>query len=131
MAKPFSPKTLVARIRAVLRRTGGDPVRELRSGELTLDSERQQVRRGEEPPIRLTPLEFRLRQHLMLNRGQVLTADALIEYVWGYEDTGDRVLLKQLIRRLRRKIEPDPAAPRYIETVPNIGYSFDDSYHSS
>ncbi len=126
VAKPFSPKTLVARIRAVLRRVSGEPPREVKSGALVLDTERQQVRRGEEPPIRLTPLEFRLLQHLMLNRGQVLTAETLIEYVWGYEDTGDRVLLKQLIRRLRRKIEPDPATPRYIETVPNIGYSFND-----
>ncbi len=127
VAKPFSPKTLVARIRAVLRRASVEPAREVKSGELSLDPERQQVQRGQEPAIRLTPLEFRLLQHLMLNRGQVLTADVLIEHVWGYEDTGDRVLLKQLIRRLRRKIEPDPANPRYIETIPNIGYSFTDT----
>ncbi len=130
VAKPFSPKTLVARIRAVLRRASGEPVRELSSSGLSLDPERQQVQRGDDPPIRLTPLEFRLLQHLMLNRGQVLTADTLIEHVWGYEDTGDRVLLKQLIRRLRRKIEPDPAVPRYIETVPNVGYSFNDAADS-
>ncbi len=126
IAKPFSPKTLVARIRAVLRRVNGEPVHELSSGGLTLDAERQQVCRGEESPIRLTPLEVRLLQQLMLNRGQVLSADNLIAHVWGYEDTGDRMLLKQLIRRLRRKIEPDPGAPRYIETIPNIGYTFND-----
>ncbi len=126
IAKPFSPKTLLARIRAVLRRAGAEPARDLNAGELVLDLERQQVRRGTEPPIHLTPLEFRLLQHLMVHRGQVLSADTLIEHVWGYEDSGDRDLLKQLVRRLRRKIEPEPSSPRYIETIPNVGYSFGD-----
>jgi DNA-binding response OmpR family regulator len=126
IAKPFSPKTLLARIRAVLRRAGAEPARDLNAGELTLDVERQQVRRGAAAPVHLTPLEFRLLHHLMVHRSQVLTAEALIEHVWGYEDTGDRDLLKQLIRRLRRKIEPDPANPRYIETIPNVGYCFNE-----
>ncbi len=126
VAKPFSPKTLLARMRAVLRRAGTEPARDLNVGGLMLDLERQQVRRGMERPIHLTPLEFRLLQHLMVHRGQVLAAETLIEHVWGYEDTGDRDLLKQLVRRLRRTIEPDPASPRDIETIPNIGYSFTD-----
>ncbi len=127
VAKPFSPKTLLARIRAVLRRAAAGPVRDLQAGEISLDVDRQEARVGERNPVHLTPLEFRLLQHLMVHRGQVLPADALIEHVWGYGDTGDRDLLKQLVRRLRRKIEPDPASPRYIETVPNVGYSFADS----
>ncbi len=126
IGKPFSPKTLVARIRAVLRRTGASGAADVKTGELVLDVDRQQVQRGHQAPTRLTPLEFRLLQYLMIHRGQVLTAESLIEHVWGYEDTGDKVLLKQLVRRLRRKIEQDPASPRYIETVPNIGYCFND-----
>ncbi len=126
VSKPFSPRTLVARIRAVLRRAGAEGDQEMASGDLALDPERLQLRRGDSPPIRLTPLEFRLLQHLMLHRGQVLASDQLIEHVWGYEDTGDRMLLKQLVRRLRRKIETDPGNPRFIETVPNIGYCFND-----
>jgi DNA-binding response OmpR family regulator len=124
IAKPFSPKTLLARMRAVLRRSESGPSAGMNEDELALDPERQQARRGRELPIHLTPLEFRLLQHLMLHRGQVSAAETLIEHVWGYQGTGDRDLLKQLIRRLRRKIEPDPANPIYIETVPNIGYSF-------
>src|SRR5919202_5842649 len=125
VAKPFSPKTLLARIRAVLRRAAGPvPTGDLHASDLTLDIDRQQVLRGDAPPIRLTPLEFRLLQYLMIHRGQVIPSEVLIEHVWGYDDTGDRMLLKQLIRRLRRKIETDPANPRYIETVPNIGYTF-------
>lgn len=124
IAKPFSPRTLLARMRAVLRRAGAPPIPNLDASGLRLDVERQHIRRGEAEPVRLTPLEFRLLHFLMLHRGQVLTPEQLIEHVWGYDDPGGRVLLKQLIRRLRRKIEVDPANPRYIETVPNIGYSF-------
>ncbi len=125
IAKPFSPATLLARIRAVLRRStttvpGGD----LTAGDLRLDVDRQQVVRGDTPPVHLTPLEFRLLQYLIVQQGQVVESDGLIQHVWGYDETGDRMLLKQLIRRLRRKIEPDPANPRYIETVPNVGYCF-------
>ena len=126
VAKPFSPNTLLARIRAVSRRTSAGPVGNMSAGEMALQIDRQQVVRGDEPPIHLTPLEFRLMQHLMVHRGHVLSTETLIEHVWGYEGTGDRDLLKQLIRRLRRKIESDPANPRYIETVPNIGYCFTD-----
>ncbi len=126
VAKPFSPKTLLARIRAVSRRMSPGPIGNLSAGDLALQIDRQQVVRGDGPPIHLTPLEFRLLQHLMIHRGQVLSTETLIEHVWGYAGTGDRDLLKQLIRRLRRKIESDPAHPRYIETVPNIGYCFAD-----
>ncbi len=91
---------------------------------LTLDVDRQELLAEGQAHTRLTPLEFRLLQHLMAHPGQVLPSEQLIEHVWGYEGTGDRVLLKQLVRRLRRKIEPDPANPRYIETIPNVGYSF-------
>jgi DNA-binding response OmpR family regulator len=123
IAKPFSPRTLVARIRAVLRRGGKVPPSDLEVGELRLDVDRQEVQRGEEPSIKLTPLEYRLMHFLLVHQGQVLTSEQLIEHVWGYGDTGDRTLLKQLVRRLRRKVERDPAQPRYIETIPNVGYT--------
>ncbi len=125
IAKPFSPKTLLARVRAVLRRAQSVPATgDLSTIDWKLDPDRQQVTRADQPPVHLTPLEFRLLQYLMVHRGQVLESDALVQHVWGYEETGDRILLKQLVRRLRVKIEADPANPVYIETVPNIGYSF-------
>jgi len=123
IAKPFSPKNLLARIRAVLRRSGKQPPADLTFGDLTLDVDRQEVRRAGGEAIKLTPLEFRLLHYLFVNQGQVLPSDMIIEYVWGYGDSGDRAALKQLVRRLRLKIEPDPGTPRYIETVPGVGYT--------
>jgi DNA-binding response OmpR family regulator len=123
IVKPFSPSQLVARIRAVLRRLDATPIPgPLAAGDLILDRSRNEVRKGGDSAIRLTPLECRLLEALMLNAGQVLPADLLIDAVWGAEG-GDRTMLKQLIYRLRTKIEPDPAQPTYIETVPGIGYA--------
>ena len=122
IAKPFSPRQLVARVQAVLRRSGKTAVPGIfRVGELTLDSGRREVQIGPNKPISLTPLETRLLRYLMTNAGHVLTADAIITQVWG-ADGGDRDMLRQLVRRLRRKIEPDAANPTYIETVPGLGY---------
>lgn len=120
--KPFSPRQLVARAQAVLRRAGATPTSAVRqAGDLTLDPRRREVRIGEGEPIALTPLENRLLDYLMLNAGHVLTADAIIDHVWGPEGA-DRDMLRQLVHRLRSKIEPDPADPTYIETVPGLGY---------
>jgi DNA-binding response OmpR family regulator len=127
IVKPFSPSQLVARIRAVLRRLDATPIPgPLAAGDLILDRSRNEVRKGGDSAIRLTPLECRLLEALMLNAGQVLPADLLIDAVWGAEG-GDRTMLKQLIYRLRTKIEPDPAQPTYIETVPGIGYALKNS----
>jgi len=122
VSKPFGPDTLVARMRAVLRRSGALTDAMPAVGDLRLDLDRREVRRGDARPQRLTPLEFRLLRYLMANASGVLTHDALIEHVWGYAAAGDKVLLKQLVRRLRRKIEPDPARPRYLQAVPGAGY---------
>lgn len=122
ISKPFSPRTLLARLRAVLRRVGEMPADDLTFGDLTMDIDRQEVRRGNEPSVKLTPLEFRLLHYLWVNQNKVLSNDALIEHVWGYGDTGDKMLLKQLVRRLRRKIEPDPTTPRYLQNVAGVGY---------
>ena len=74
-------------------------------------------------PIQLSMLEARLLEALMLDAGHVLPADALITAVWG-PDGADRTILKQLVYRLRRKLEPDSSGPVYIETVPGVGYAF-------
>jgi DNA-binding response OmpR family regulator len=126
IVKPFSPRQLVARAQALLRRVGAPPTSTssgpLTVGDLTLDVSRCEVNRHDRPTAHLTRLECRLLEILMLNGDQVLPADTLIDYVWGPEG-GDRGMLKQLIYRLRRKIEPDPSNPSYLETVPGIGYT--------
>ena len=123
IVKPFSPRQLVARAQAVLRRAGKAPIAAVRQvGELTLDPSRREARFGpDSPAIPLTPLENRLLDYLMLNAGRVLTIEELIDHVWGAQG-GDRDMLRQLVRRLRAKIEPDPAQPVYIETIAGLGY---------
>ena len=122
VAKPFSPRQLVARVQAVLRRSGKTAVPGIfQAGGLTLDSGRRAVQIGQGKTVNLTPLETRLLRYLMTNAGHVLTTDAIITQVWGPEG-GDRDMLRQLVRRLRRKIEPDTTHPTYIETVPGLGY---------
>ncbi len=122
ISKPFSPRQLIARARAVLRRTGTKPMPPVRKyGDLTLDLQRREVYIAQDNAISLTHLETRLLDYFLLNPGHVLTADALIEHVWGPEG-GDRDMLRQVVHRLRSKIEPDPSNPTYIETVPGVGY---------
>ncbi|HWQ12968.1 MAG TPA: response regulator transcription factor [Roseiflexaceae bacterium] len=122
LTKPFSPRTLLARVRALLRRSGADSPQPLASGHIALDAERQTARIRGGAPIRLTHLEFRLLQYLLANAGHVLPAERLTTHVWGYQGVGDRQLLKQLVHRLRQKVEDDPANPRFIVTAPGIGY---------
>src|SRR5688572_4611224 len=128
LTKPFSPRTLLARVRALLRRgeaPGAEPDarrRRYEAGDLSLDSEKQAVSVAGRPPQRLTNLEFRLFQYLFVNAEHTLSAERLTQHVWGYPGAGDRQLLKQLVHRLRQKIEQDPAAPRYLLTVAGTGY---------
>jgi len=120
--KPFSPRQLVARMHAVLRRAGRTPTPAVRQvGRLTLDLSRRELRVGKSDPIVLTPLECELLDLLMLNAGHVLTHTAIIDQVWGPEGA-DRDMLRQVVHRLRNKIEPDSSEPIYIETVPGLGY---------
>ena len=131
VTKPFSPRQLVARVHAVLRRTGKAASPALRqAGDLTLDPIRRELRVGNAAAVSLTPLESRLLDYLLLNSGHVVTGEAIIHQVWGGEGA-DRDMLRQLVRRLRSKIDqacealPDnaePATPVYIETVPGLGY---------
>ena len=122
LTKPFSPRTLRARVRALLRRVGVERPAPLSSGDLALDVERQTVSIRSQTAIRLTNLEFRLLQYLVTNAGRPINAERLTLHVWGYQGVGDRTLLKQLVHRLRLKIEPDPAQPLYLQSVAGVGY---------
>jgi DNA-binding response OmpR family regulator len=125
IVKPFSPRQLVARARAILRRAGGQPTpKEFQVGDLKLVTTHREVFLGPDADaVSLTPLESRLLECLLLNAGQVLTFDTIIDQVWG-PGGADRDMLRQLVRRLRAKIEPVPAKPIYIQTVPGLGYGF-------
>jgi len=123
LTKPFSPRTLLARVRALLRRGGVEKPAPLAAGDLTLDLELSAVSVGGGEPVRLTRLELRLLQILLANAGHTLPAERLLGHVWGSRGAGDRQLLKQLVHRLRQKIEADAAQPRYLVTVSGVGYS--------
>jgi DNA-binding response OmpR family regulator len=125
LTKPFSPRTLLARVRALLRRAGSEKPAPLAAGDFTLDLERQTVTVAGGPPIRLTKLEGRLLQLLLANAGHTLPAERLLSHVWGSRGAGDRQILKQLVHRLRQKIEASAdAEPRYLVTVAGVGYAF-------
>jgi DNA-binding response OmpR family regulator len=121
LTKPFSPRTLIARVKALLRRAGHEAGNRTQAGELTLDSDLLTLRIGERD-IKVTPLECRLLTLLLANAGQVVHTDRLLVHVWGHRGGGDRQLLKQLVHRLRQKIGDDPEQPRWLETVPSVGY---------
>jgi DNA-binding response OmpR family regulator len=124
ITKPFSPRELLARIQAALRRTGTLPTPgPLIVAGVTLDRERLEIHRPGLEPAQVTALECRLLEALMLNSGHVLPTEELITAVWGPVGA-DRTMLKQLVYRLRRKIEDDPSNPVYLETVPGVGYTF-------
>lgn len=128
LTKPFGIKELLARMQAVLRRVEwitrpsnsaerlirGDLVADLAAHTITLSSK----------PIDLTPIEFDLLVHLMENTGRVLTHQAILQHVWGESYGQETEYLRVYIGRLRQKVEPDPANPRYLLTVRGVGYSF-------
>jgi DNA-binding response OmpR family regulator len=117
LTKPFSPRTLLARIKALLRRAGSEPAAPLAAGRLELDLAEHTVRIGGGEPVRLTKLELRLLQMLLANAGHPVSSDRLLLQVWGHRSGGDRQLLKQLVHRLRQKIETDPSAPALLRTA--------------
>jgi DNA-binding response OmpR family regulator len=123
LTKPFSPKTLLARIKALLRRAGMESsAAPLAAGQVALNVEEHTARIGGAPAVRLTKLELRLLQMLLTNAGRTVSSDRLLVHVWGHRNSGDRQLLKQLVHRLRQKIEADPALPRYLQTAAGAGY---------
>jgi DNA-binding response OmpR family regulator len=128
VAKPFSTKELVARVRAVLRRARGplaaapEPTRVLVDGDLEVDITARQARRAGEV-VSLTAREFELLAFLMRNPNRAFRREELLERVWGYS-FGDTSTVTVHIRRLREKVEDDPSAPRYLATVWGVGYRF-------
>ena len=127
VTKPYSTRELVARIRAVLRRgTESEGLAEsvLVAGPVRMDVERHVVSVRDQE-IALPLKEFDLLEYLMRNTGRVLTRGQLIDRVWGADYVGDTKTLDVHVKRLRSKIEPDPAAPRYLLTVRGLGYKLE------
>lgn len=128
VTKPYSPRELVARIRAVLRRNTSEPAEQtvptLAAGQVRMDVERHVVTVGGDP-VPLPLKEFELLELLLRNAGRVLTRGQLIDRVWGADYVGDTKTLDVHVKRLRSKIEPEPSSPRYIVTVRGLGYKFE------
>jgi DNA-binding response OmpR family regulator len=125
VTKPFSPREVAARVRAVLRRTSPPQTREprLAFGDLEIDAVAREVTRAGEP-LRLTAREFDLLWFLASNRRRVFSREQLMNRVWGYEAALDTGTLTVHVRRLREKIEDDPSRPKLLETVWGVGYRF-------
>lgn len=126
LRKPFSPRALLARVRALLRR-GGDGEGEtpvLTAGALSVDAIRSEMRMGDGDPCRLSLLELRLLRLLLGRQGQPVDPQRIIGFVWSDRDAADRDALKQLVHRLRHKLSRIGADADWIEHVPNVGYAF-------
>jgi DNA-binding response OmpR family regulator len=125
--KPFSPRQLVARVQAVMRRgrsvENSHPQTKLSIDGLDFNPKLREVSLSNGTTKSLTSLESRLLEYLMLNAGHILTMDDLISDVWGASG-GNSEMLRQLVRRLRAKIEDDPTKPYYIQNLPGLGYAF-------
>ncbi len=124
--RPYSTRVFIAQVRTLLRRTSGVPLFSLpilTKGDIILDPSERTVKIKDKTSQRLTQLEFRLLYILLMNAGQTLSSDRVIEYVWGYSGKGNRDLVRGLVKRLRAKIEDDPKNPRYIMTITGAGYS--------
>lgn len=128
LTKPFSPRELIARIKAVLRRTKQDDKPEIENrmtiGELTIDTEKYEVAlRGK--PLELTPKEFELLLFLANHQGKVLSRDQLLNGVWDFEYDGDTRIVDVHVSHLREKIEDDTKQPKYIKTIRGFGYKME------
>jgi DNA-binding response OmpR family regulator len=124
VTKPFSPRELRSRIRAVLRRFEGETGDTYRFGDMEINFARAELRR-QDKPVDLTPLEFKLLSVFVGRRGRVLSRDQLIQEAWGGQTfVTDRAVDGHIVG-LRRKIEPDPGEPRYLVSVRGLGYRFD------
>jgi two-component system response regulator MprA len=120
VTKPFAFKELMARVRAVLRRKGKSLDRVLAFQDVTLDRETRIVTRGERE-VELTPREFELLELFLMHPRQVLTRDAILARIWGYDYVGDDNVIEVFVRHLREKLDDTP--PRLIQTVRGVGYA--------
>jgi DNA-binding response OmpR family regulator len=123
VVKPFGTRELLARIRALLRRTGPEAHRVLTFSDTEVDLERRVVvRRGEE--VKFTPAEYNLLTFFLQNPDRALTRDLILNSVWGYESFPNTRTVDAHVVRLRQKLEPDPNTPRHFLTVHGVGYRF-------
>ena len=127
VTKPFSPRELVARVRATLRRAGGEvgPPTVIRAGDVELDTAALAATVAGEP-VDLTPTEFHLLATLVRQPGRIFSREQLLEAVHGVAFEGYDRSVDSHVKNIRRKIEPDPHRPRYIQTVYGVGYRFDE-----
>ncbi len=128
VTKPFSPRELVARVKAILRRPRQLPQPDedvLTFAHIRIDTQRYQVW-YEDELIELTALEFKLLNTLAQHAGLVLSREQLLERVWGYDFFGEERVVDVHVGHIRQKIEPDPSNPRFIQTVRGVGYKFED-----
>lgn len=126
MTKPFSPREVAARVRAVLRRTGerkSTVEKKLIAGQLTVYPERMEVYLDNQP-LEFTPKEFELLVYFMKNPHRVFTRDQLLQAVWNYDFAGDTRIVDVHVSHLRDKIEENTRKPRYIKTMRGVGYKF-------
>ncbi len=125
VTKPFSPRELIARIKALLRRSNRKPPSTtLTFGELEIDTERYKVMlRGR--PVQLTSTEFKILLYLAERKGKVITRSQLLDAVWNDDDAVEQRKVDVHIRRLRTALESNPARPKYIKTLRGIGYYFE------
>ena len=127
VTKPFSPREVVARVRAVLRRSAGtreEPPKVVVAGDLEIDGPKRELRRSGEP-VRLTRKEFDLLYLVASNPGRAFSRSELLEDVWDFAWDGDTSTVTVHVRRLREKIEDDPSNPVHLTTVWGVGYRFD------
>ncbi len=124
VTKPFSPAELRARIKAVLRRAAGEAPEVYRFGDVAADFSRFELRRGGKV-VRVTPIELKLLSVFVRHRGRVLSRAELKDLVWGREAFMTDRVVDTHVGNLRKKIEPEPAAPRYLVSVRGVGYRFD------
>ncbi len=124
VTKPFSPRELRARVKALLRRAAGELPDVYRFGDVEMDFTRAELRRAGKP-VEITPLEFKLLAALIRHRGCVFSRDKLLDEVWGRGIFVTDRVIDTHVTNLRKKIEPEPAEPRYLISVRGIGYRFD------
>jgi len=128
IVKPFGTQELLARIRGAVRRVpSAKEMPAFTSSGLKIDFERRRVVVNGKP-VHLTPTEFELLKHLVVNQGKPMSHLKLLHLLWGPEHSDDREPLRVFIGQLRKKIEPDPDQPRYIHTEPLVGYRFDPDF---
>lgn len=122
LTKPFSPRVLIARIRALLRRAGIEAEGMLTAGPLQLHVDELQLVGLGDVPVQLTPLEMRFMQLLFASSGRTVATERILSHVWGNRGSGNRQLLKQLVHRLRHKLDQGSTELSLLRTVPNAGY---------